>query len=192
MGTAIAEWIDITSGLDALLWASAEDIAIDPENPDRIWITFQNFSDGQKVYHSPNGGTTWINQSLNLPNMPVNCIEYHTGTNDGLYIGTDVGLFYKDASMSEWKCLNSGQPALLVTDIEVDYCINKLIVSTFGRGVYRTSLVEEETFTSILTDRLIDIPTVSQGGMVIEPGVTLTVTSDLTWRKCTNNRQTKC
>jgi len=111
--------------------------------------------------------------------MPVNCIEYHTGTNDGLYIGTDVGLFYKDASMSEWKCLNSGQPALLVTDIEVDYCINKLIVSTFGRGVYRTSLVEEETFTSILTDRLIDIPTVSQGGMVIEPGVTLTVTSDL-------------
>jgi PKD repeat protein len=115
-------------------------IAVDPTNPQEVYITIGNYNAGQKVYKSTDAGTTWTNFSGTLPNLPVNCIVYETGSSDRLYIGTDVGVFYREASMNDWLAYNTGLPNVVVTDLEISYQDNKLWAGTFGRGLWSTDL----------------------------------------------------
>ena len=48
-------------------------------------------------------GTTWTNKSGGLPNIPDNFVTYHNGTNDGIYIGSDAGAFYRDGTITVWQ-----------------------------------------------------------------------------------------
>ncbi len=115
-------------------------IAVDPTNAQRVYITLSGYNSGHKVYMSPDGGATWTNYSGTLPNVPVNCITYENGTNEGLYIGTDVGVFYTNGSMSDWISYQTGLPNVVVTELEISYNNNKLWAATFGRGLWNTNL----------------------------------------------------
>ena len=42
--------------------------------------------------------------------------------NETLFAGTDVGVFYKDSSMTNWEYFNQGLPNVIVTELE--YHIN--------------------------------------------------------------------
>jgi hypothetical protein len=89
---------------------------------------------------SPDGGLNWSNYSGALPNVPINCIVYQNGTNEGLYIGTDVGVFYTDGTMTDWITYQTGLPNVVVTELEISYNNNKLWAGTFGRGLWNTDL----------------------------------------------------
>jgi hypothetical protein len=115
-------------------------IAFDPANEDRVWITYSGFSSGTKVYFSSNGGASWSNFSTGLPNIPVNCIAYHTGSSDALYVGTDAGVYYRDNSFSSWQSYSSGLPNVVVTELEIQYASNTIVCSTYGRGVWHAPL----------------------------------------------------
>ena len=121
-------------------YANLSGLAVDPTNPDKVFITVSGYTPGDKVYMNPGIGQNWINYSGSLPNIPVNCIVYQTGSNEGLYIGTDIGVFYKDGSMTDWIPYQTGLPNVVVTDLEISYCDNKLWAGTFGRGLWNTSL----------------------------------------------------
>ena len=59
----------------------------------------------------------------NLPDFPVNCIAYQNGTNDGLYIGTDKGIYYTNSSMpanSRWVSYNQGLPLGIIQDLKIN------------------------------------------------------------------------
>ena len=71
-------------------------ITINPTDPNNAWVTKGDYSAGQKVYQTINGGTSWSNVSSNLPNLPANCSVYEPGSNNRIYIGMDVGIYYKD------------------------------------------------------------------------------------------------
>lgn len=115
-------------------------IAVDPTNSQRMFVTFSGYAAGKKVFMSPDGGTTWTNYSGTLPNVPVNCIVYQKGSNEGLYIGTDVGVFYRDGTMSDWVPYQNGLPVVVVTELDISYFNNKLWAATFGRGLWSTDL----------------------------------------------------
>jgi len=115
-------------------------IAVHSNDPLTLWITFSGYTAGQKVYKSTDGGATWTNISGTLPNVPVNCIVYETGSNDDLYIGTDVGVYYRDASMTDWIQYNTSLPNVVVTELEIQKNTNKLWAATFGRGLWRSDL----------------------------------------------------
>jgi photosystem II stability/assembly factor-like uncharacterized protein len=115
-------------------------IAVDPTNAQRVYVTLSGYSPGNKVFMSPDGGTTWANYSGTLPNVPANCIVYQKGSNEGLYIGTDVGVFYRDATMSDWVPYQDGLPVVVVTELEISYFNNKLWAGTFGRGLWSSDL----------------------------------------------------
>jgi hypothetical protein len=89
---------------------------------------------------SPDGGASWANYSGTLPNVPANCIVYQKGSNEGLYIGTDVGVFYRDATMKDWVPYQTGLPVVTVTELEISYFNNKLWAGTFGRGLWSADL----------------------------------------------------
>jgi len=137
-------------------FANISNIAVDPTNPDKVFITVSGYSAGNKVWMRPSIGGTWVNYSLNLPNLPVNCIVYKQGSNEELYVGTDVGVYYTNATMPDWIPYQTGLPNVVVTDLEISYYDNKLWAGTFGRGLWKTDLYtplsinDEEFYNQII------------------------------------------
>ncbi len=132
-------WTNISTGLPVSS-AAITDIAIDNTNENNVYVTFSGYSSGNKVFHSTNGGTSWTNVSTGLPNIPVNCIVYTKNSPDAIYVGTDVGVYYKETTMSSWIPYSQGLPNVIVSDMEIDYLNNKLRAATYGRGVWTTDL----------------------------------------------------
>ncbi len=115
-------------------------IAVHPTDPDRVWITLSGYTNNQKIYSSDDGGTTWTNYSDGLPNIPANCVVYNNGSNDALYVGTDAGVYYRDASFAAWQPYKDGMPNVVVTELEIQYASNSLIAATYGRGQWKAPL----------------------------------------------------
>lgn len=132
-------WTDITGTLPVSSGAITG-IAICSTDPDKVWVTFSGFSAGTKVYKTSDGGATWTNVSGTLPNVPVNCIEYQGGSNDVVYVGTDLGVFYRDATMSDWLSYNTGLPNVIIDELEVYTPTAKLRAATYGRGLWESDL----------------------------------------------------
>ena len=131
------DWSDISAGLP-FAQAMLSDIVVDPLNAQRIWVSFYGFSNGNKVFYSPNGGTNWYNESGTLPNIPVNCIVYQAGTSDGLYIGTDIGVFYRNDGIGDWIYFPNGMPTVRVMDMDIEG--GYLYAGTHGRGLWKSEM----------------------------------------------------
>ncbi len=135
-------WADITSDLPLSQFRGITYFAVDPTDADRIWVTVAGFGAGEKVFFRDIGtDATWTNITGSLPNLPVNCIVYETGSADGLYIGTDVGVYYRDNNIGDWVLYSNALPNVIVTELEINYTTNKLYAGTFGRGVWSSELI---------------------------------------------------
>ncbi|MFZ6009207.1 MAG: WD40/YVTN/BNR-like repeat-containing protein, partial [Bacteroidota bacterium] len=115
-------------------------IVIHPTNSNIIWVTLGGYNAGLKVLKSTNGGTSWTNISGTLPNVPFNCIVYENNSSDALYIGGDVGVYFINASMSDWSLFNTSLPNCEVISLDIQYNSKKLRAGTWGRGVWQTDL----------------------------------------------------
>jgi photosystem II stability/assembly factor-like uncharacterized protein len=115
-------------------------IAVSPTDPNFVYYTNSGYTAGSKVWGSSNGGASWLNYSGTLPNVPVNTIVYQNGTNEVLYVGTDLGVYYTNATMSDWIQYNTGLPNVVVNELEISYVNNKLWAATFGRGLWSSDL----------------------------------------------------
>lgn len=125
-------------------WAHNESItsiAVNHKSADTLWVSFGNYKRNTKVYQSNNGGTTWSNLSINLPNVPVNSIICDTSQYyNTIYVGTDMGVFCKNDTMKQWLYFGTGLPNTSVTDMDIQYETKKLRISTYGRGIWETTL----------------------------------------------------
>jgi photosystem II stability/assembly factor-like uncharacterized protein len=141
-------WRRIFTIKDLSVNAAFTYIAVDPSDPERVYVTLSSYSQDHKVYMSPDAGTNWYNYSGSLPNVPVNCIVYQKNSDEGLYIGTDVGVFYTNASMSDWIPYQNGLPNVVVTELEISYNDNRLWAGTYGRGLWSSDLFSITTNTN--------------------------------------------
>jgi photosystem II stability/assembly factor-like uncharacterized protein len=161
------DWYFVPAGIPD---AKISYIMVDPNNSQRVYVTLSGYSAGNKVYVSPDNGLNWYNYSGSLPNVPVNCIVYQNGTNEALYVGTDVGVFYTDGSLADWVPYQTGLPNVVVTELEISYNNNKLWASTFGRGLWNSDLanapvgVENQT----LSDEIQIFPNPNNGQFTIQ------------------------
>ncbi len=141
-------WVVYGTVDNVLHWKTITDIVYNPENPDEMWISISGvWTDGWpndpvpekfRVLRTSDGGDTWYDYSEGLPAFPAECLEYQPGTNNRLFVGTDVGVFYRDANMSQWECFSENLPVCFVTDLDYEPCNNYLYASTYGRGIYKT------------------------------------------------------
>ena len=132
-------WTNITAGLPGI---QITFIAVNPDNSSEVYVTVGGYTDGQKVYRSLNA-STWTNISGTLPNVPVNCIAYKDNNgspNEALYIGTDIGVFYRDANHTDWIPFRNGLPTVPVFDLEINNTSSVITAGTFGRGLWRTAV----------------------------------------------------
>jgi photosystem II stability/assembly factor-like uncharacterized protein len=115
-------------------------IAVHATNPDKLWITKSGFYNNNKVYQNNDGGQTWINISGSLPNLPVNTIVYEKNSNDGIYVGMDVGVYYRDTILGDWVTFMKNLPNVIVNDLEIFYPSHKIRAATYGRGLWESPL----------------------------------------------------
>jgi hypothetical protein len=131
------EVTDIRPGLPNL---SPTSFAVDHDDPLHVWVSFSGTSNGNKVFESTDGGLTWANRSSGLPNTPVNSVVAQPGSPNGLYAGTDLGVFYRDDYTGAWEPYGTGMPNVVVSELEINMSSGKLRAATYGRGIWEADL----------------------------------------------------
>jgi PKD repeat protein len=136
------DWDNISAGLPDNMVTY---IAVDPDDAAHLFVCVGGYIEGAKMFESTDAGDSWTNISGNLPNVPVNTIVYQSGTDDGLYVGTDLGVFYTDNTYGNWQPFTTGLPKVPVMELEIFYPTGKLRAATFGRGLWETDLFVPES-----------------------------------------------
>jgi len=132
-----ASFTNVTNNLpDSLYYTGIE---INKTNENSVYVSMAGFTATDKVFKTIDGGLTWQNITYNLPNLPVNCIKQIPVTND-LMVATDVGIYVLNASSTTWVNNSFGLPNVIVSDIEFNEALNKVYISTFGRGIWQTNI----------------------------------------------------
>jgi PKD repeat protein len=124
--------------------AAISHIAVSHLNPLHVAISRSGYSNAQKLYTSTDGGLSWKNLSGSLPNIPANCVTYVEDNSGGMYVGTDVGVYYRDKNMYDWVPFNDGLPNVIVNELEINYLNKKIRAGTYGRGLYESKLFGED------------------------------------------------
>lgn len=165
-GNGGVTWTDITAGLpDSLYYTSVE---INPANSSTAYISIAGFETGLKIYMTNNNGSTWQNISYNLPNLPVNCVKSLPGGTK-LLAATDIGIYMLDSGSVNWVSVSNGLPNVIVSDIEINQALNKIYVSTFGRGIWEADL--NTIITNINSDKttsqMLLYPSINNGNFMV-------------------------
>jgi photosystem II stability/assembly factor-like uncharacterized protein len=127
-------------------------IAVDPADDKTLYVTLAGYANRQwwpvgsfndanpnvgegHVFKSTDGGQSFTDITGSLPDVPARWVELNRGQ---LLVGTDVGVFLSNNTAGQrWAALE-GLPHAPVTSIRnVPGKVDEVVVSTFGRGVYR-------------------------------------------------------
>lgn len=153
-------------------------IAVDPNNPDRVAVTLGNYNNTNYVYYSSNATSatpTFVSKQGNLPAFPVYSVTFDKGNSASLIIGTEYGIFTTDdinAANVQWTDESNGIPRVPVFTLRQYrttksspsnselYMEGDIFAGTHARGMFRTtslmsarpvSVSEEDDFS--FTDR---------------------------------------
>jgi PKD repeat protein len=127
-------------------------VDVHPNDPNHVLVTFSGYSAGNKVFETTNGGTSWTNISTGLPNIPVNCVRFMPGTStttDAVYVGCDIGVYYKDNTFANWQPYFTGLPNVPIFDLEIYTGTGTLRAATYGRGVWEVDIYNPGTLAPI-------------------------------------------
>ncbi|MBI3511625.1 MAG: PKD domain-containing protein [Bacteroidetes bacterium] len=148
-------WANITPSVNTSS-SSITKIAVSSYDPNKIWISLSGYTPNMKCFYSADGGTTWTNISYGLPNLPANCITSVPGSmSDAIFIGCDVGVYYRDNSSANWQPFFQSLPDAPVYDLKIFKPTMILRAATYGRGVWevpidQSLLVPQPNFTANL------------------------------------------
>lgn len=148
-------------------------IETNPDNSNEVWVSLGGFNEGNKVFRSLDGGASWTNMSGTLPNVSVNCIAFedNNGAPGGaVYVGTDIGIFYRNNNLGDWIPFSNGIPVVEVTDLQILKTENKIRAATYGRGLYESAIYSScpATITFTTFNQAVNIPYYhTAGGSII-------------------------
>jgi len=130
------------------------DIIVDPSDPNIVFASLSDYSSPSlpcRVIYSIDGGINWVDFSGSLPLVPMSKLLMR-GESE-LYVASDVGVYtttYQknfDAqgniisiNASNWQCLNLDLPMAVVNNMVLNTCNDELTISTWGNGIWRTTL----------------------------------------------------
>ncbi len=150
------EWINLTNKLPYN--GTITDIETHPFDEDMVYITFDN-----RIYKSPDRGNSWIEWTGLLPDIHISCIAFSKHSVKGTYIGTDMGVFYRDNAFCGWISFSNGLPVnAKVTELEIFYddanpANDRIKASTYGRGLWESDLFFSMPMAAFSADQT-DIP----------------------------------
>jgi Secretion system C-terminal sorting domain len=140
-GNVLYKSTDKGVNFDSVYFASNSITSVDvhSSNSSIIYITTGG-TDGE-VLQSTDGGNTFTSISEGLPNIGKN-IVVHQGrhTDNPLYVGTSLGVYYRDDTMSQWEPFDTNLPNVTVTDLEINLEDNVIVAATYGRGIWQSAI----------------------------------------------------
>ena len=130
-------WTEVTSGIPSG-WIS--DIAVDPTNSQRVFVTRSVFG-SSKLYRSTTGGASWTAVGSGLPDVPANTVVVDSWPTSRIFVGTDIGVYVSEDNGDTFVPQMSGMPlGTVVTDLELDDSPHVLTAGTYGRSAFQLSL----------------------------------------------------
>jgi hypothetical protein len=137
-------------------------IAVNPADSRDVWISIASDIGQAKVLFSDDAGASWQDKTGSLPTaVPATAIITDAAGN--VYVGTDIGVYYRSASMSDWTAFYNGLPRVAISELKFLSVFNLadppnplryLYASTFGRGIWRSEIFENCTNTLNVTGAL--------------------------------------
>lgn len=138
---------------------SISDVAFDPLADSTIVVTYNRYqNDGRKVYVSHDLGVNWVNITGNLGDMPIRTAVIDHSDSSYIYVGGEIGVYYKSMEGTVWKLMGQNLPNVTVKDLEIQYGANTLRAATWGRGLWETSLIGRENYPCILSTTINNLP----------------------------------
>lgn len=123
-------------------------IEVQNGNSNIIYLTTGNVSG--LILKSIDGGIIFNPYGANQPAIPKKCIVHQARNNNNpIFIGTDVGVYYIDDTLTNWVAYSANLPKVPITDLEINLEDGKLIASTYGRGVWQTDIAVQLATTDI-------------------------------------------
>lgn len=142
------QWTSLTNGLweslglsqDAMYGLKFIDIETSPWNKDVIYVML-NIPRRPDISVLKYDGSTWTNYSEGLPNEELghSMIMDHQ-SNDGIYLSTNMHVYYRDASTNQWEIYGTGIPFIPARQMEINYTENTVRAGTYGRGIWKADL----------------------------------------------------
>jgi photosystem II stability/assembly factor-like uncharacterized protein len=115
--------------------AFVSDLYVDPNNLNRIWVTYRTVGGG-RVFRSDDGGVTWVDCSAGLPGLPINAIEVDTWNNNRVWVAADLGVYQTLDGGSTWANFSNGLPNAYIGDLVFHPHARVLRAGTRNRGVW--------------------------------------------------------
>ncbi|SFW64821.1 thrombospondin type 3 repeat-containing protein [Cellulophaga fucicola] len=110
----------------------------------RVGIALSGQSSSRGVYKIISDGTdvTQENITLNLPDDQAFFSIVHQGLHQDnpIYVGTSLGIFRFDDSLTEWEEYDTSLPSVAIGDLDINLNENILTAATYGRGVWQSPI----------------------------------------------------
>ncbi|PQB04782.1 T9SS type A sorting domain-containing protein [Aureitalea marina] len=116
-------------------------ISVHPSDPDRVAVATTSTA---RVFVTEDGGQTWENLRLNLPNFSAQCVLWDDNGDDGLYVGMNYGIYYIDDTFSEWQPFNNNLPNVIITELEINQADGKIYAGSYGRGLWASEKYDSQ------------------------------------------------
>lgn len=117
-------------------------IEVHSTNSTLVFLTTQGTNG--LVLRSINGGTTFTQFSTGLSGLSKNIIVHQgRNVNNPLYVGTSLGVYYRDDTMNFWAPFDTNLPNVSVTDLDINLEDHKITAATYGRGVWQADIIVE-------------------------------------------------
>jgi MYXO-CTERM domain-containing protein len=135
--------VTFTKKLDAPGWRrTTREISVPPWSDRALYVGVSRYATDQ-VRMTNDLGDTWTTIDGDLPDVPVNAIEAAVVRGQKMvFVGTDRGVYFTCNDGLRWSRLGETLPNTVVNDIRYDATFNRVVASTFGRGVW---FIEEPT-----------------------------------------------
>jgi PKD repeat protein/photosystem II stability/assembly factor-like uncharacterized protein len=143
-------WTDLTGMLPAT--GGINDVECHPYNSDIVYLSQNN-----RIYQSNDRGLNWEDISGTLPDVAYTSIAAYKNSHDGLYISSDIGVFYKDKFLDDWIMFSNGLPPdASITEIEIYYDAadpsgDILRAGSYGRGLWESDVYHAAPVADFLT-----------------------------------------
>jgi photosystem II stability/assembly factor-like uncharacterized protein len=126
------------------------DIAMAPGNDSIVVIVNDQWqNNGGKIFVSRDFGESWGNHTYNLGDMPLRSVIIDHTDDMNIYVGAEIGLYFKGLKDSIWTLFNENLPNVSIRDIKIHRGSNTLRAVSWGRGLFEVKLPGREDFPSI-------------------------------------------
>ncbi|MGB1032044.1 MAG: WD40/YVTN/BNR-like repeat-containing protein, partial [Flavobacteriales bacterium] len=115
------------------------DLVVDKSNSNNFFVVYNDTSPSKKVLYF--NGATYEDQNGNLSYLAAESLVFDEAHNR-LYLGTNHGVYTKLKTELNWTLL-VGLPGTYIKTMAINKVTNVLYVGTYGRGVWKTGLLQE-------------------------------------------------